>query len=113
MFDLLQAPEQYYDKVRRYSTGVILSIIFGMRAPEWSDAREIYDVMDPWSESAHVVFYCDRCPLTPSMVVETGATPPVDIFPWIKRLPDALSGWRKKALHVRHLELAVRSSFPC
>jgi cytochrome P450 family 619 len=75
---------------------------------------DIYDVMDPWSE-----------------IVETGATPPVDIcerlvtrelhrtdhgvpnrtnlypVPIFKYLPDWLSAWRLKAQHVRNLELKL------
>mgnify|MGYP001590330404 FL=1 len=43
-----------------------------------------------------------------AIVVETGATPPLDFFPWLKRLPNFLSPWRKKAQHVRELELKVR-----
>lgn len=43
-------------------------------------------------------------------VVETGATPPVDIFPWLKSLPNFMSPWKQKALRVRQMELDVS---PC
>jgi hypothetical protein len=39
------------------------SVVYGRRGPTWEGAvSDIYEVMDPWSE-----------------IVETGATPPVDI----------------------------------
>lgn len=37
--------------------------------------RRLYSLMEEWSQ-----------------VMETGATPPVDIFPWLKRLPQFLFG---------------------
>ena len=36
---------------------------------------------------------------------------PVDFFPFFKSLPDFVSPWRTKALHVRKLELDVRLCF--
>lgn len=62
--------------------------------------------MGPWSESEFGRFasLADADEIT---VVETGATPPVDIFPFLKYLPNFLSPWRAKALHVRALELKV------
>lgn len=50
-------------------------------------------------------FYAN--PRSSLSVVETGATPPVDFFPFLKHLPNFLSPWRKKALHVRELELKL------
>lgn len=49
---LIEKPEDFYRRVQRYSTGVILSIIFGRRGPTFEGAvQDIYDVMEPWSES--------------------------------------------------------------
>ena len=75
--------------IRRYATSLELSSI------SLVDGRTALphchlSVMDPWAE-----------------IVETGATPPVDIFPIFKWLPDFMSPWRKKALHVRQLELKL------
>ncbi|KAK4054438.1 hypothetical protein OIV83_000932 [Microbotryomycetes sp. JL201] len=78
--DVLHQPDDYYNRVRRYSTGVILSIVYGRRGPTFEG---------PVSD----------------IFVETGATPPVDIFPILKKLPDFMSPWRKKALRVRQMEL--------
>lgn len=91
IWDVLEQPEDYFNRVRRYSPGVILSIVYGRRGPTWDGAvSSIYKVMDPWSE-----------------IVETGATPPVDFFPFLKKLPNFLSPWREKALKVRAMELAL------
>lgn len=35
IYDVLTKPEDYYNRVRRYSTGVILSIVYGRRGPTW------------------------------------------------------------------------------
>lgn len=52
IFDVLSKPDDFYKRVQRYSTGVILSIIYGRRGPTWDGAvKSIYDVMEPWSES--------------------------------------------------------------
>lgn len=99
---------------------MILSIIYGRRGPTWKGAVEdIYSVMDPWSESESIprlvpkrccICHSKAAPAdfdSTSTVVETGATPPVDFFPFLKKLPDFLSPWRKKALKVRQMELDV------
>lgn len=35
IWDVLTKPDDYYNRVRRYSTGVILSIVYGRRGPTW------------------------------------------------------------------------------
>lgn len=53
---MLEQPEDYFNRVRRYSPGVILSIVYGRRGPTWDGAvSSIYKVMDPWSESPPVL----------------------------------------------------------
>lgn len=100
--------------MRRYSTGVILSIVYGRRGPSWKGVvSDLYEVMDPWSESklgSPPLSRRNAADMLPFIVVETGATPPMDIFPWIKKLPNFLSPWRKKAQKVRQMELDVRGS---
>ncbi|GAM35220.1 hypothetical protein TCE0_017r03386 [Talaromyces pinophilus] len=34
-------------------------------------------------------------------ILETGATPPIDVFPFLKYMPDFMSPWRKWALEIR------------
>lgn len=83
---LAQSPAKYYDHIRRYSTGVILSSVFGVRGPEFDhpNVRRLYHVQDQFTA-----------------ILDTGATPPVDIFPFLKRLPDFMSPWRRWARQIR------------
>ena len=86
LMQLLQTPAEYYDHIRRYSTAVILSSVFGVRGPHFNDpkVKRLYHVQDQFTA-----------------ILETGATPPVDVFPILKSLPDFLSPWRKWALSIR------------
>lgn len=86
MSQLLQSPEQYYDHIRRYSTAVILSSVYGIRGPEFNhpNIQRLYNVQDQFTA-----------------ILETGATPPVDTFPFLKHLPTLLAPWRKWALSIR------------
>jgi len=83
---LLTDPDGWYDHIRRYSTAVILASVFGLRGTSFDSprVRSLYHVQD------QVV-----------KITEIGATPPVDIFPWLKGLPDAVSPWRKWARAIR------------
>ncbi|KAI9869775.1 MAG: hypothetical protein M1823_008959, partial [Watsoniomyces obsoletus] len=83
---LLQTPAEYYDHIRRYSTAVILSSVFGVRGAHFQEpkVKRLYHVQDQFTA-----------------IMETGATPPVDVFPVLKSLPDFLSPWRKWALSIR------------
>ncbi|EON69256.1 hypothetical protein W97_08416 [Coniosporium apollinis CBS 100218] len=83
---LMQTPEKYYDHIRRYSTAVILSSVFGIRGPEFEDPniQRLYHVQDQFTA-----------------ILETGATPPVDIFPFLKQIPTFMAPWRKWALSIR------------
>ncbi|KAH8801444.1 cytochrome P450 [Xylogone sp. PMI_703] len=83
---LSESPDKYYDHVRRYSTAVILSSVFGIRGPEFNhpNIQRLYHVQDQFTA-----------------ILETGAMPPVDIFPILKFLPTFMAPWRKWALKIR------------
>lgn len=60
--------------------------VFGVRTPstEAKHMQRLYDLMDHWSE-----------------VMEIGATPPVDDFPWLKYIPQRLLGnWLSRTCQV-------------
>jgi len=83
---LMHSPERWFDHVRRYSTAVILASVFGLRGAHCDSPRvkSFYDVQDQ-NAAIH----------------ELGATPPVDIFPFLKALPDSVSPWRRWARSIR------------
>jgi hypothetical protein len=83
---LMHSPERWFDHIRRYSTAVILASVFGLRGAHFDSPRvkALYDVQDQ-----------------NTAINELGATPPVDIFPFLKSLPDFLSPWRRWAKTIR------------
>jgi hypothetical protein len=86
MFQLLQDPEGYYDHIRRYTTAVILASVYGQRGARFDspNVQALYHAQDQFTA-----------------ILEQGATPPVDTFPFLKLLPDFLAPWKKWAKAVR------------
>lgn len=77
--DLIHDPKRWYDHIRRYSSAVILASVWGLRGATFDSPRvkTLYAVQN-----------------AQTAINELGATPPVDIFPILKLLPDFLSPWR-------------------
>ncbi|KAF2719983.1 putative cytochrome P450 [Polychaeton citri CBS 116435] len=73
---------------KRFSNSVAMGVVWGARTPRPDTAhmRRLYSVMEIWSK-----------------VMETGATPPVDIYPFLHRLPQSIfHNWVDRATHVRN-----------
>ncbi|KAH0044244.1 putative cytochrome P450, partial [Aureobasidium melanogenum] len=89
---LSQTPHRYNDHIRRYSTAVILASVFGRGGEKYEDqhVQRLYHAQDQFTA-----------------ILETGATPPVDIFPVFKRLPSFFAPWRKWALSIRSLQRSI------
>ena len=86
MAQLLQDPEGYYDHIRRYSTAVILASVYGQRGARFDSPKvqALYHAQDQFTA-----------------LLEPGATPPVDAFPFLKSLPEFMAGWKTKAKAIR------------
>lgn len=86
MCQLLDDPAGYYDHIRRYSTAVILASVFGQRGESFQSPKvqALYHAQDRFTA-----------------ILEPGATPPVDAFPFLKAIPEFLSPWRKEAKEIR------------
>ncbi|OGM45138.1 hypothetical protein ABOM_006660 [Aspergillus bombycis] len=84
---LMETPGKYYDHLRRTATAVILSSVFGIQALSFDDPKiqRLYHVQEQFTA-----------------IAETGASPPVDIFPIFKWLPNFMAPWRERALQIRH-----------
>ncbi|KAK4226602.1 phenol 2-monooxygenase [Podospora fimiseda] len=87
--DFMEGPEgrkghMMYPK--RFSNSIIMSLIYGSRTPDCGTKHmvKLYALMENWSK-----------------VMEPGNTPPVDIFPWLKLVPESILGmWRSRAENV-------------
>ncbi|KAK6008854.1 hypothetical protein QM012_000757 [Aureobasidium pullulans] len=74
MNDFLTFPDGHMNHFKRTSNSIIMSLLFGIRTKSCTTKHfvDLYDLMDRWSE-----------------VMEVGSTPPVDIFPCLKLLPQS------------------------
>ncbi len=86
MSQILRDPTGYYDHIRRYSTAVILASVFGQRGARFDSPKvqALYHAQDRFTT-----------------ILEPGATPPVDAFPFLKKLPEFLCSWKKEAKAIR------------
>ncbi|KAH7412293.1 putative cytochrome P450 [Phaeosphaeria sp. MPI-PUGE-AT-0046c] len=85
--DLIAEPEGHMQHPKRFSNNsIIMSLVYGTRTPnsETVHMKKLYSLMENWSK-----------------VMEPGSTPPVDIFPFLKWVPEQFLGmWRTRAKEV-------------
>ncbi|KAK4152517.1 phenol 2-monooxygenase [Chaetomidium leptoderma] len=84
--DFVVQPDGYMKHPKRFSNSIIMSLIYGTRTPTIKTRHmvKLYDLMENWSK-----------------VMEAGNTPPVDIFPFLKLVPEKFLGmWRSRAQDV-------------
>ena len=86
MYQLVGDPTGYYNHIRRYSTAVILSSVYGQRGAEFESPKiqALYHAQDQFTS-----------------MLAPGATPPVDAFPWLKYIPQLFAGWKGSAKAIR------------
>ncbi|CAE6457751.1 unnamed protein product [Rhizoctonia solani] len=79
LHDFLTDPKRFYTHLRRNSSSVILSVLFGKRAPrfETQEVVDFFDVQHMWEQ-----------------VLTPGALPPVDFLPFLKWMPRPLAQWK-------------------
>ncbi|KAH6649219.1 cytochrome P450 [Chaetomium tenue] len=84
--DFVVQPEGCMRHPKRFSNSIIMSLIYGTRTPTIKTKHmvKLYALMENWSK-----------------VMEAGNTPPVDIFPFLKLVPERFLGmWRSRAQDV-------------
>ena len=89
LYQILNDPSRYYQYVRRYSAAVVLASVYGQRAsdPGSPKIQAIYSIMERFLA-----------------LMEPGATPPVDMLPFLQYLPDFMSPWKRTAKAIRRDE---------
>jgi cytochrome P450 len=86
LYDFVVEPEDHMRHPKRFTNSIVMSLVYGIRTPTINTAHmvKLYDVLEEWSQ-----------------VMEAGNTPPLDIFPWLKWVPEQMLGmWRSRAKHV-------------
>ncbi|RAK99000.1 cytochrome P450 [Aspergillus ibericus CBS 121593] len=89
LHDFCRHPEDLMSHPRRYSNSIMMSIVLGIRTPTCHapHMKQLYHFMEGLSE-----------------ILEIGATPPVDIFPLFKYLPESWFGhWKSRSRAVGDL----------
>ncbi|GJD01134.1 cytochrome P450 [Colletotrichum higginsianum] len=80
MHELLSAPGRYHDHILRYFGAVIMTSVFGTRGRDFSDEGRIKQFFACQAEWAGML--------------DQGAVPPFDVFPFLRHVPDVLTPWR-------------------
>ncbi|KAF8602930.1 cytochrome P450 [Ceratobasidium sp. AG-I] len=89
LYDCLLDPKGFYNHIKRNSTSVILSVLFGKRAPrfETQAVRSHYEVVHNWQA-----------------VLAPGVAPPVDFLPFLKYIPMFLNSWKARCETIRQMQ---------
>ncbi|KAJ7843055.1 cytochrome P450 [Mycena olivaceomarginata] len=89
LHDLLRHPQGFYTHIRRYSNSVILSVLYGKRAPRYEtpETTAFFNAQHEWE-----------------LVLEPGATPPVDLIPILKYIPERWAKWKRDCAKTRKLQ---------
>ncbi|KAJ7471393.1 cytochrome P450 [Mycena galericulata] len=92
LHDILCTPQSFYNHIRRYSSSVILSVLCGKRAPRYEtpETTAFFHVEHEWE-----------------LLLEFGATPPVDMIPLLKLVPERWAKWKRDCKKVRALQRAL------
>ncbi|KAF7369282.1 putative cytochrome P450 [Mycena venus] len=79
----------FYTHIRRYSNSVILSVLYGKRAPRYEtpETTAFFNAQHEWE-----------------LVVKRGATPPVDLIPILKYVPPRWAKWKRDCAKTRKLQ---------
>ena len=86
LYDMLHDPDNHMLHPNRFSNSIACSTLWGVRSPtiDTPHMKRLYDLMENWS-----------------VVMEPGNTPPVDIFPFLHWIPEAVfDRWRSRASDV-------------
>ncbi|KAI0073799.1 cytochrome P450 [Panus rudis PR-1116 ss-1] len=96
LYDMLKSPENTYAHLGRQGASVLMSILFGTRAPTINSplACRFARVMDMWMG-----------------ILEPGATPPLDILPFLQYVPECWASWKPKCRQIRQDMLALAYGF--
>ncbi|GKT49482.1 cytochrome P450 monooxygenase atE [Colletotrichum spaethianum] len=80
MYELFSDPGNYHDYILRYFGAIIMLSVFGTRGKDFDDKGKIKQFFDCQAEWA--------------AMLDQGAVPPFDVFPFLQYVPDAMTPWR-------------------
>jgi cytochrome P450 len=86
IWEIATAPNAYHAHVMRAFGAVILAEVYGLRGKE-ERTRRFFEIQDEWAA-----------------VLDPGAMPPFEVFPFLRYVPDWMTpwrGWRTRAENVK------------
>ncbi|KAJ7916803.1 cytochrome P450 [Mycena leptocephala] len=89
VYDILHSPQSFYTHIQRYSNSVILSVLYGKRSPRFETPETV------------AFFKAEHEWVT---LLEPGATPPLDYFPFLKYVPERFAKWKRDCKMVRKMQ---------
>ncbi|KAK7019954.1 putative cytochrome P450 [Favolaschia claudopus] len=92
LHDILCRPEGFYNHIRRYASSVIMSVLYGKRAPRYEtrETTAFFQVQQHWQG-----------------VLEPGSTPPIDLIPILKYIPERWAKWKQDCAKTRKMQRKV------
>ncbi|KAF7328682.1 putative cytochrome P450 [Mycena sanguinolenta] len=81
--------QAFFTHIRRYSNSTIMSVIYGKRAPRYETPETIafFNVQHEWDA-----------------ILEPGSTPPIDLIPILKYVPERWAKWKRDCARTRKLQ---------
>ena len=80
--------QSFANHINRYANSVIMSVVYGKRCPRYEtpETTALFNVLSEYVQLA-----------------ERGSTPPLDVFPFLKYIPEwtMLAGWKKRMRDLR------------
>ncbi|KAJ7637643.1 cytochrome P450 [Mycena polygramma] len=94
-YNLLRSPQDFYTEVQRFSHSVILSTVYGKRAPRYDapETVQFFDVLREWNALA-----------------EPGSSVLIDFFPILKLVPERWAKWKRQCMDLRRKQRAMYSA---
>ncbi|KAF7328683.1 putative cytochrome P450 [Mycena sanguinolenta] len=89
LHDILRQPEAFFTHIRRYSNSTIMSVIYGKRSPRYETPETIafFNAQHEWEA-----------------ILEPGSTPPIDLIPILKYVPERWAKWKRDCAKTRKLQ---------
>ncbi|KAJ8078278.1 hypothetical protein PM082_000484 [Marasmius tenuissimus] len=86
LFDVLHNPDGFYNHIRRFSNSVIMSVLFGKRCPRYEtpETTAFFIAQHEWE-----------------LLLEPGATPPLDLLPFLQKVPERWAKWKRDVRQCR------------
>ncbi|KAJ7276612.1 cytochrome P450 [Mycena rebaudengoi] len=89
LHDILRQPQAYYTHIRRFSSSVIMSVLYGKRSPRYEtpETTAFFEVQHEWEA-----------------ILKPGGTPPLDFIPILKHVPARFAKWKRDCAKIRKLQ---------